>query len=330
MKHIRARLLTLACASVCMGAALAQSSTDAGASVGPTGQNGAGQPAAAPAQQAPQAPTGQMQAPGTIVVDRARLETRLAAVQLLIERSTAANQIEKSGDVRALEQRAKAREVHRQASEAFKAGELEKASRLLPQASALMFEAVRMAAPEQVTGDKLRIDFDSRMESVRSLLAAQKRIAAEKPGLAGAREASASIERLMTEARDLASADRLVEARTRLDQAYYVAKAAIGSMRGGDTLVRSLNFATKEEEFKYELDRNDTHKMLIQVLLADRRANPNIENMVRNFMEKAARLREQADGAARQGDFPAAIKLLEDSTGELVRAIRGAGVFIPG
>ena len=38
-------------------------------------------------------------------------------------------------------------------------------------------------------------------------------------------------------------------------------------MRSGDTLVRSLNFASKEEEYRYEIDRNDTHQMLIKVLV---------------------------------------------------------------
>ena len=246
------------------------------------------------------------------------------------DRSSAARQIESSGDSRAIDLRNRARETYLQAGAAFRAGELERASRLLPQASARMFEAVRLAAPEQVTADKLRSDFEARLESVRSLHAAQRRIAAEKPGTPGAREAAASVERLTVEARELAAADRIQEARQRLDQAYYVAKAAIGSMRGGDTLVRSLQFATREEEFRYELDRNDTHRMLIRMLLDDRRTNASVDAMVRRSLDRAAQLREQADDASSKGEFQGAVKLLEESTGELVRAIRGAGVFIPG
>lgn len=266
-----------------------------------------------------------------IPVDRGRLEARLAAVEVLIEKSTAARQIDASGDVRAAERRAKAREVHRRAAQAFQAGDLERASVLLPEASALMFEAVRLAAPENVTGEKQRADFESRMESVKSLLAAQRRIAAEKPGVPGAREAAATVDRLISEARELASApDRLPAARTRIDQAYYVAKASIGSLRGGDTLVRTLQFASKEEEYRYEVDRNDTHKMLIQMLLAEKRGASGVDAMVRGSIERAERLREQADTASGRGDYPSAIRLLEDSTGELVKAIRNAGVFIPG
>jgi len=287
-------------------------------------------PAAAPLRiaQAPAQAPAPGQGPAT--VDRARLEARLAAVGVLIDQSSAARQIESSGDSRAIDLRNRARETYLQAGAAFRAGDLERASRLLPQASARMFEAVRLAAPEQVTADKLRSDFEARLESVRSLHAAQRRIAAEKPGTPGAREAAASVERLTVEARELAAADRIQEARQRLDQAYYVAKAAIGSMRGGDTLVRSLQFATREEEFRYELDRNDTHRMLIRMLLDDRRTNASVDAMVRRSLDRAAQLREQADDASSKGEFQGAVKLLEESTGELVRAIRGAGVFIPG
>jgi hypothetical protein len=110
-----------------------------------------------------------------------------------------------------------------------------------------------------------------------------------------------------------------------VDQAYLVAKAAIGSMRDGDTLVRSLSFATPEDEYRYEVDRNDTHRMLLDVLLDPARA-PQASAAA----QKSAALRAQADGVAKSGDFAGAVRLLEDSTRELVRAIRAAGVYIPG
>ncbi len=260
-------------------------------------------------------------------VDRARLESRLAAVGVLIEKSTAAKQIDASGDTRAAAQRQKAREVHRQAQQAFDAGDLQRASVLLPEASMLMFEAVRLAAPEKVMAEKARNDFDSRRESVRSLLAAQRRIAAEKPDMPGAKEASRTVERLLGEAQALAATDNLVQARARLDEAYLAAKASISSMRTGDTLVRTLKFDSKEDEYHYEVDRNDTHRMLVQLLIENKRgADANVGRAV----ERAAGLRSQADSAAARGAHVEAIKLLEDSTGELVRAIRNAGIYIPG
>jgi len=258
-------------------------------------------------------------------VDRVQLERRLGAVATLIDKSTAARQIEASGDARALEKRERARQIHREAQQAYAKGDLLRASRLLPEASVQMFEAVRLAAPEQITADKARTDYAARLESVRSLLAAQRRISAEKGAPAGSTETTREIERTVAEAETLAATD-LPTARVTLDRAYLVAKAAIGSLRGGDTLVRTLTFDTPADEYRYELDRNDTHLMLIDVLLKDKRAQGTAEG----YIGKARELRREAEAQAARGDHTRAIGLLEDATRELVRAIRGAGVFIPG
>jgi hypothetical protein len=267
---------------------------------------------------------------GTVPVDRAALERRLHQVNVLLETSSAAKQVDASGNAKALELRGQARAAYRRALAAFEAGELVKASQILPEASTRMFEAVRMSAPEQVVAGKRRVDFDARMQSVKSLLAAQKRIAAEKPGTPGAAESSATIEKLVDQAGEQEAADQLDAARATLDRAYLIAKAAISSMRSGDTLVRSLSFSSVEEEYRYEVDRNDTHQLLVKVLLAEKRGAAATDAMVQGFVEKASGLRKRAEDTAREGDFRAAIRLLEDSTRELVRAIRGAGVYIPG
>lgn len=259
--------------------------------------------------------------------DKEQLERRLASVGTLIDSSSAAKQIEASANAEALALRGKARELRQQAEAAYKSGDYANASRLLDQAAKQLFEGVRLAMPEQVTNEKKQRDFDNRMESVKALLAAQKRISAEK----GTKGAETTAETQMREAAALAAAGKLDEGRALLDKAYLTTKQAIEGMREGDTLVRSLHFATKEEEYRYELDRNDTHKMLVKVLLDEKRAsNPGLESTVKQYLEQAAALRLQAEAAATKKDFEGAIKLLEDSTKELVRAIRSAGVYIPG
>ena len=276
------------------------------------------------------APAGaQVASPSDAPVDAAALERRLHQVNVLLETSSAAKQVEASGNPKALERREEARRIYRDALQAYRDGMMLQASRLLPEASVRMFEAVRMSAPEEVVAGKARADFDARMESVRALLAAQRRILAEKPGSPGAAEAAATVEKLMAQASREAAANRLDAGRAALDRAYLVAKAAIGAMRGGDTLVRSLTFANAEEEYRYELDRNDTHRMLVKVLLAEKRG-ATADGAVSAFVDKAAGLREQAERTAGARDWRAATRLLEESTRELVRAIRGAGVYIPG
>ena len=51
---------------------------------------------------------------------------------------------------------------------------------------------------------------------------------------------------------------------------------------------------------------------------------------MQDFVDRAGGLRREAEVAAGRGDPATAIRLLEDSTRELVRAIRAGGVYIPG
>jgi hypothetical protein len=260
--------------------------------------------------------------------DKAQVEKRLQSVETLIEKSSGAKQVESSAEPKAQEKRAQARDAFAKAQNAYKAGDYDGASKLLGEASGLMFEAVRLSEPEKVTGAKAKAEYERRLESVKALLAAQKRIASEKKSVKEGNETSRKIEMHMQEAEKLAAAGKYPEARTALDNAYLAARSAIGSMRGGDTLVRTLNFATKEEEYHYELDRNDTHQMLIKVLMGEKASAPG--DTVKRFIDRALELRQQAEKTAARGDHAGAIKLLEDSTAELVRAIRSAGIYIPG
>lgn len=263
--------------------------------------------------------------------DAEKLVRRLSSVEQLIEKSSVSLQVESSGNPQAQAMRSQARALRLQAQEAYSAGNLVGASSLLDQAAKMMFDGARLAAPAQLAGDKKKRDFDARLESVKALLAAQKRISVEKKLGAKGTESSNKLDAQMAEAIALVASGKLDQGRALLDQVYYTTKVVIEGLRNGDTLVRSLEFANKEEEYLYEVDRNDTHKMLIKVLLDEKRSsNANLESQVKNYLEKAATLRDEADRMASKKQFESAIKLLEDSTREMVRAIRGAGVYIPG
>ncbi len=259
--------------------------------------------------------------------DRDQVERRLQSVGTLIESSSAARQIETSGEAAAREKRDNARLIHREAAATLRAGDSAAASRLLDQAAREMMSGARLARPEQVSVAKDRRDYDARLDSARALLGAQQRITQEKGNQPEAAEATRRIEALIADAERRAAAGRLDEARPLVDRAYLSARVSIESMRRGDTLVRSLNFASAREEYDYELDRNDTHRMLIQVLVADRK---DAAPMMQGFLQKASVLRGEAEALARRGDHAAAIKALEEATRELVRAIRTGGVYIPG
>lgn len=265
-------------------------------------------------------------------IDKDQLLYNMESVGKLLESSSAARQIESSKAPEAMARRDRAREIYKSARTSLNAGDLEKADGQLAEVRAAFFEAVRLAAPEEVTAKKLEADYRARLDSVNALLGAYRRVASEKGSASKTvGDTVGQIDKSVAEAARLAQGGKYKEGRAELDRAYLVAKAGISSLRSGDTLVRSLKFASKEEEYHYEIDRNDTHQMLIKVLVEEKRAgNPMLDQQVQGFVSKAKELRSAAEAAAAKRDHAQAVKLLEESTVELVRAIRNAGIYIPG
>jgi hypothetical protein len=258
------------------------------------------------------------------------IDSRLANVERLIEQSSGARRIQASGVPEALAHRERALVLHGEARERRAAGDLAGCARLLDEATREMMRAIRLAGRTPDMDDKKRRDFSEREQSIAALLEALERIGAEKGAADMAARVEADVNALVTKARQLEQAGRLDEGRRSLNAAYEMAKGAIEELRGGDTLVRALEFANKEEEYRYELDRNDTHQMLITVLVEEKRSSSGVDQMVTKHVQRAEALRGEAERQAGAGDFAKAVATLEQSTKELVRAIRSAGIYIPG
>jgi hypothetical protein len=173
-------------------------------------------------------------------------------------------------------------------------------------------------------------DLDNRQQSLDALLSAHERIMDEKNS-AEVHEAlleEIAADRLAAEA--LLKDGKTAEAKTHIDRAYVATKLSVERARTGETLLRELSFDTPKDEYEYELDRNDTHRMLLSVLLDDKMKNERIRNRVDEFVAASEKLRVQALAFAGNKEFKLAIQTMEASTKELVKAIRSAGVYIPG
>lgn len=259
-------------------------------------------------------------------------EDRILSVERLVERSSAARQIVASDNPAAIARHEEARSLFEKARTAFNTGDQSQVDPLLKQATQIMFDAVRMVEKDSSLVDKEYRDYGARLESLNALCDAYERIRKEK-GMGSTEESElySLVHRKIDQADALKQAGRVTEGRSVLDDAYVAAKVAIEHLRGGDTLVRSLDFASPEEEYRYEIDRNDTHRMLVNVLLADKiAASGSVENMVSGHMQEAGSLRSKAEQQAGRGEYDSAIRTLEKSTREIVQAIRSAGIYIPG
>lgn len=258
------------------------------------------------------------------------VEGNLYFVQTLIERSSMAKKVASSANPDALAKRDQARAKYLQARQAASQGNTAAAQQALNEAKMLMFEAARLADKKQVLEGKRKSDYQSRLNSVQALMAAHERVTETKGQKDLHRQLEPQVEQRLQKARTLAADENYDQARAVLDEAYLSVKASLERLRGGDTLVRSLNFASKEEEYRYELDRNDTLRMLVDVLLKERLKQQSVSQMVDTHMAKAGELRAEAEAQAESGDYQNAIDKLDASTRQIIRAIRSAGVYVPG
>jgi len=270
--------------------------------------------------------TGPDSSPAT----RETVENRIGDVERLIQVSSVAKRISEGKNDAAKKKKEESARLWRSAQKQFDEGHYQESDRLLSEATLTMFEAVRLLGPPEETAKKNRKDIDARLASAEALLVTLRRISKQKKMTDETRAAATMVERGIEDARRLSSEGDLTEARRVADEAYEVAKLNVESLRQGETVVRTLEFETIEDEYRYELDRNDTHQMLVKFLLAEKRKSPMVDEMVEKNVRRAQLLREQAESQARAGDMKAAIQTLELSTKELVRTIRNAGIYIPG
>jgi tetratricopeptide (TPR) repeat protein len=257
-------------------------------------------------------------------------DPRLDYAGKLIESSSAAKKVEASGNSEAMALREQARGLFSLAVKAQDAGDQATASEYLNQAIRAMQKAVRLSDPDDVTGPKARADFKRVETSVDALNDALLRISEEKGTKDKIKPVTDEVASLRDQASALFEAGKPADGRAKLDQALQLLRVNIEGLRGGEELVRDLNFATKEEEFHYEIDRNDTHQMLVKVFAEEKITNDNTRKRVEGYLQSALGLRAAADALGKESQYEAAIGKLEESTKELIKAIRSAGLYIPG
>jgi hypothetical protein len=267
--------------------------------------------------------------------DFTRLLDSAKALNQALKRVSEQNRVDKSGAVRQADQEIRA------AESAAADGRMLDARLLLDEAyqttrSALVEvmhspvvlgrSGAQPALPADWSNVWLRSEFRARMDSTQSLREAMKRIADEKSDGPGQAEL-AVIDRLLQQAETLADKNDVRQGRAVADHAYLRAKLQIERMRGGETLVQTLNFASKEDEYRYELDRNETFRMLVNLLVPTEFA---ADSHMKSHLERAASLRNDADAMARSQQFDDAVKTMEAASEEYQEAFRAVGVAIPG
>lgn len=146
---------------------------------------------------------------------------------------------------------------------------------------------------------------------------------------AAERTRAAALRATLAEADRHFAADALQPAQTVLERAYGDIVALVGEIRRGHSVFVARVFATPEDEFAYERERNDSYVLLVGIALAERAEDqPGLAALAARLTAESARLRTEAEHQAGGGDAVAAIATMERATDRLVAVLRAAGLIV--
>ncbi len=133
----------------------------------------------------------------------------------------------------------------------------------------------------------------------------------------------------LKQADDLFGKNKFSEAYNELVSIYEDVVVIVSEARRSQSVVYRLNFLTPADEYNYELSRNKSYEILVDIAIAEKQKSAKaLRPYIRQLVGKSQGLRKQAETEAANGDHVAAIKTLENATSHLVRALNSAGIMV--
>lgn len=264
------------------------------------------------------------------VVTEEGVKKSLAMNENLLTNSSLVRNIKKVNLPQVSEALEKALTFHKMAVKKVAAGDLSASVEARDESLRLLMLASRLA--HQASGfveKKAKKDYEKRIKNIQGLLAAHKRITDDNSAFDKERQLQKEVSLLITSAQESEAKQKYKEAISSLDKAYLIVANSIKSQRTGQTLVRSLDFATEEEAYEYELGRYENYQRLVDMMIDERRAFKRDER-TRAFFDEANRYQVKAEDLVQEGQYKEAAKLIEKASKTLVNLLRDSGIHIPG
>jgi len=224
----------------------------------------------------------------------------------------------------------KALSLHETAKEKLLNSDLEGAVKARDESLRLLMLASRLANKSNgMAEENAKKTYEKKLKSVQSLLDAHKRITESNSDSSTEKKLKLTVSPLLLESEEQAGQQHFKEALSSLTKAYFLIANSIKKQRSGQTLVRSLDFATAQEAYEYELGRYENYQMLVNMMIDERKAFKR-DARTKPFFDEVARYQKQAYDLAKQGEYTEAADIIEKASKSLVSLLRDSGVHIPG
>lgn len=251
---------------------------------------------------------------------------KIKLLDWLVNDSPVSKRIEASGDDEAKQQLQRSREMWEQAVEHNEEGEYELAEGHINQGLVLMTRLSRKVKDEDRV-KQARIELYKQVKGhVDMFVVAFDRVAEEKGedhvrGMLDRDE----LDEIMTKAESSYKDGELAMANHLMRQAADIVDNALSDARHKDVLLHELTFESLEEEYAYEINRNESYVKLIDIMQKKSAPSQASAAYVQKLIEENAKLREQADVLVSEGNLEQGISVMESGTDKLSRALRMSG-----
>ncbi len=258
------------------------------------------------------------------------LKKSLSMNESLLTKSTLVRKVEEIDLPEVSETLEKARSFHKKALDKLSKSDLKGAAKARDESLRLLMLASRLAhKASSFVEENAKVSYEEKLKSVQALLAAHKRITDLSSDSETEKMLQKKVMPLLAESEIEAKQKKYEEAFSLLSKAYVLTTSSINTQRSGQTLVRSLDFATEREAYEYEFGRYENYKMLVNMMIDDRKLFKR-DARTKPFFDETERYQRQAEQFAKQGQYMKASEAIEKASKTLVSLLRDSGIHIPG
>lgn len=222
----------------------------------------------------------------------------------------------------------KGRQSFESAKQAFADARLEDATRLLDETLKSVSSASRKMSSDGsgLSESAQRKSLADMAEQVATYRASLVDLTRDGKLASEAQQLLRQVDALSSESKQLADGGRLGDANKKLASAYKLMVEEISKLRAGQEVVMSLKFDTPAAEFAYEQKRFGSNLVMIDMMIAEGRAEGQKRKLVDDFVAEGNKLKGQAEVEAGAQRHKEAVTLMEKASTQLNRALQSMGI----
>ena len=258
---------------------------------------------------------------------RKLIEQKIRLIDMLIN-SPAAKSASTGRDQESVKLIESGQKTFESAKQAYKDDRLDEASKLLDDALRSASSASKKVAPsgDGFSESAQRKTFADTADQIATYRASVVDLARDPKVGADAAQLLLKIDAMTSESRQLADRGQLSDANKKLASAYRLTIEEITRLRAGQEVILSLKFDTPADEYAYELKRFASTSTMVDMMIAEGRADDQKRHLVDGLVTDANKLKSSADTAADASQHKEAVGLMEKAVKQLNRALQSMGI----